>query len=210
VNRTTLTDGQTTVTLASKMLPGQVLEVLPGGTTHLRFGPLGSLLDVTQPEKIGLTVNDLAGHPQFHAFQPVGDGSNSWLQWHWEADFPVRHFRLAMYGFFRQEWQAHAALLVSRDGQNWVDATVGRRTWDEWCWIGQTPADFSPTQSFWVRFQLHPDLNQKDWPWTIGLSDFKIELWMDSEKTTFPRLEGLRYQDDNPAKGFRGLLDLDW
>jgi len=206
----TLTDGLTTVQLAKELLPGQVLEVLPGGTSHLRFGPLGHRLDVTRVEEMGVTVNGLSGHPQYHSLSPGGEGANCWLQWHWESDFPVRHFRIALYGFYRQEWQAQAAILVSGDGRNWTDSTVGRRSWYEWAWIGQTPPDFPPSRSFWVRFQLFPDKAREDWPWTIGISDFKIELWMDSERTERPRLEGLHYRDEEPADGFRGLLDLDW
>lgn len=205
-----LTDGTTAFRLAQELVPGQVLEVLPGGTAYLRFGPLGPHLDVQRYEELGLSAHDLNGHPRYHAFQPVGEGTQSWLEWHWESDFPVRHFRIAMYGFFRQEWQAQAALLVSRDGQNWVDATVSRRTWDEKAWIGKTPPDFQPTRSFWVRFQLFPDRSREDWSWTIGLSDFKIELWMDSEDCELPCLGGLRYSDANPSEGDRGLLDVDW
>lgn len=206
----TLTDGATTVSLAKELLPGQVVEFLPGGTTHLRFGPLGHRLDVTRVEEMGLSANDLSGHPQYHSLQPGGEGTNCWLQWRWESDFPVRHFRIALYGSYRQEWQAHAAILVSGDGQNWIDSTAGRRNWDEGAWIGRTPPNFPPTRCFWVRFQLSPDRSREDWPWTIGLSDFKVELWLDTEGVELPRLEGLRYRDEDPTDGFRGLLDLDW
>lgn len=206
----TLTDGTTTVTLASELVPGQVLELVPGGTSYLRFGPLGSLLDVTQPQTLGLHAHELNAQPRYHTFLPVGDGTRSWLEWRWESASPVRHFRIALYGVYNHEWQARAAILVSRDGETWTEVTAGRRNWDEPCWIGRTPEGFEPTRRLWVRCQLFPDLSRPDPPWTISLSDLKIELWLDSEDVALPGLRGLEYRDDGHPEGFRGLLDADW
>jgi len=203
-----ISDDNTTVRLAKELLPGQVLEVLPGGTSHLRFGPLGHLLDVSHPEAAGLTINNLTGQPQFHSFQPSGD--NGWLEWRWESDFPVHHFRIVLYGLYRQESRARAAILFSSDGKEWQEAALDKRNWDEPYWVGRPPQDFKPSKSFWVRFQLFPDKAFPDWPWTVGMGDFKIELWMDSEGCKLPAIKGLHYLDNGPSKGFRGLMDLDW
>ena len=210
LQRPTLTDGANSVTLAEELVPGQVLEFQPGGTSHLRFGPLGCLLDVAHPEALGFTTHDLSAQPQYHTFQPAGDGTQSWLQWHWESASTVRQFRIALYGFFRQEWQARAAILVSRDGETWTDATVARRNWDESCWLARTPEGFEPTRKLWVRCQLFPDQTRPDPLWTISLSDLKIELWMDSEDVQLPGLGGLQYHEEGAEEGFRGLLDADW
>ena len=202
--------GGASVTLAKEMLPGEVLEVVAGGTTHLRFGPLGPLLDVARPEAAGLQAHDLAGHPQYHTLQPAGDGSDCWLQWRWESPFAVRHFRIALYGSCRAGSRASAAVLVSPDGQHWIEAPLDERRWDETFWIARTPPDFRPSERFWVRFRILPDKAAVDWQWTVGICDVKVELWLDSEGCELPRLAGLRYRDAGPAEGLRGLLDLDW
>ncbi|MCC6446571.1 MAG: hypothetical protein IT210_24345 [Armatimonadetes bacterium] len=205
-----LTDGFRTLRLGRQLLPGQVLESLPGGTSHLRFGPLGHLLDVAHPEASGLEAHDLTGHPQFHSFQPGGDGSDCWLQWRWESDFPVRHFRITLYGSARSGSKASVRILVSSNGSDWQEAALDPRGWEETCWVGRPPEGFALTRSLWVRFRLNPDMSLPDWPWTVGISDFKIELRLDSEQAEPPSLRGLRYLDDSPEKFYRGLLDLDW
>jgi len=205
-----LTDGETTISLGAELRAGEVLELVPGGTSHLRLGPFGYLLDVKHPEQCGLSATNLNGLPEYHCFQPAGDGRDCRLEWQWQSDYPVRHFRIAVYGEARAQSKAGIAVLVSPNGAQWAQTRLDERTFQDGCWIARPPVGFVPTRNLRLRVELQPDRSLTDWPWTVSVSDLKVELWLDSADCRGPRLDGLQYTDDGPASGYRGLLDLDW
>jgi len=206
--RPSLSDGAATVELADELLPGQELEVVPGGTSHLRFGPLRQHLDVTRPEAAGLTVRNLTGQERFHCLLPTEKSGPCWLQWRYASAFPVTHFRIVLYGSTSPG--ARARISVSADGETWAEAALDERVWDEGYWVARPPTGFAPTRGFWVRAELLPDITREDWQWSISASDLKVDLWIDTEDLVLPTLDGLRYSDNSATESPRGLLTLDW
>ena len=204
----TLSDGTRSVELADELLPGQELEIVPGGTSHLRFGPLRQHLDVTRAEAAGLTVENLVGLPQFHCLQPTAKSGPCWLQWRYASAFPVTHFRIVLYG--NTSPGAGVRISVSGDGETWTETALDERVWDEGYWVARPQNGFAPTRELRVRAELLPDAERADWQWSISASDLKVELWMDTEDLVLPSLDGLRYSDNSTTEGPRGLLTLDW
>ncbi|MBI2302416.1 MAG: hypothetical protein HYU66_26220 [Armatimonadetes bacterium] len=197
------------VPLADELLPGQELTLRAGGTGHLRFGPLASLLDVKRPEQAGLSAHGLVGFPEYHSLQPDHAADEHWLEWHWSGPYPVRWFRLTLYGSQRTGTKAAAAMRYSLDQKTWQDALVDPREWDETNWVGRPPAEFQPVRELWLRFALLPDRTLADWPWTAGITDLRVDLTLDAERCVLPPFAGLEYRDAGPGDGYRGLLGLD-
>ncbi len=206
----TLSDGDTSLELAEELPPGTTLEVVPGGSSHVRFGPLREMLDVRAPDRAGLLTHRLSGQPQFHCFLAEDPGGDSWLQWRYASPFPVRHFRLAVYGNVQAGSAATIKVLLSPDGRRWSEAALDKRDWDETFWIARPPQDFAPTPTLWMRVQLLPDKAKPDFPWTVSVSDLKADLWLDTEACRGPKAKLLRFTDAGPAEGPRGVLDADW
>jgi hypothetical protein len=208
LSRPSLSDGTTTVELADELLPGSELELVAGGMSHLRFGPLRQHLDVTRPEAAGLSVRDLGGQPQFHCLLPTARTDPCWLQWDYASAFPVSRFRVALYG--NMSGAAGVRIMVAGEDERWVETAADARAWDDTCWVARPPQDFSPTRRLRVRAELIPDRSRDDWQWTVSVSDIKVDLWLNTDDLVLPRVAGLRYSDSSPLSGKRGLLSLDW
>jgi hypothetical protein len=124
------------------------------------------------------------------------------------SGFPVTSFRVTVYGSASEK--ASVRILVSPDGETWTEAPTEPRVWDETFWVAGTPAGWQPAKAFWVRVQLTPNADREDWPWSVSVSDLKVEAWMDTEGLRLPAAQRVRYLDATPGAGMRGLLDLDW